>query len=1361
MLIHAAVAGRRISAGLPSLPGPGVLPIVINATHSSTQEHLHDLCALAPLEVGKISPAVPDVRATPFVNGALFDLTGQKRKSNTSTPPGLVLITHTGPDAGLIVDLRPGRYWLGRPGEGTPRALPEGTGILISDPAMSRIHAVLEVGARGVMIFDRGSSNGLWVDGRRVRRAGLSTSSRVRAGNTTFQVQVPGTGAPSPASIDDVPVEVALSPPQRPGAPALAASFLPLLLGTVLAVSTGMWFFLAFSVLGAVTAAAGLLAYRRRRTAFRRAEAMAAAVDRRRRQALHPTLGSRCLAALMCSMPWESAQRSHPGSAPFSTTADIGKRGAATFLRLGTGSLPANLSLPKQNGDWRPPTLEDVPVLLEARPGSVAYVRGNQRDVLGLCRALLLQVGTGDTGNRARAALLGTRADEIVCDARFLPGVQLIPARHESAAAAALTDLASASAGSLLLAVAPPGLGDAAGRIWAGLPEDVRALTCLIACADPDTDASPQRISPLDTAVSLGRDGGTVTKTGVEQTFHPDLLGARAFHRAALRLAASAPRGLPATELIPVSDPAEVLKAWEQNRPFRAAIGHAGGRPVNIHLVEDGPHILIAGTTGAGKSELLRALVSSLACQVSPSRLNFLLIDFKGGSGLAPLTELPHAAGFLTDLSQENVSRALISLRAELRRRESLLAGLSAADIDEFNDRAVPGAALPRLFVVIDEFKMLADAVPGALQELMRIAALGRSLGLHLVMATQRPQGAVTADIRANVSARLCLRVQSAVDSQDVVGCEDAAAIPASSPGRTVLRLPGAAPVVFQAFSTASPPQRVPLVQTLTDFLSAPARRIDGVPVPALDRIVAAVQSAAAAEGLPERASAPVQPPLPAELGPAPSPPDGHLRVGLADRPEEQAQDWLDWAPGKDSHLALVGLPDAGPVAAACALAGQHVTHLRGRHLYVLDGDGSLSWAAGRPQTGAYVPPHETKRAARTLAVMADILLERLAHRADGTHRADGAHRADGDSRADQADGAERPGMAESTKWPGLTVLVSGWGRWQESFRSNRSSTAEDILVSLARDGAAADICLLMTGNRELAAARFFQLLPNRLWFPAGLAEDALLTWPRMPELQPVPGRAFVQGPVVNGAAEGSRTVAQCFQRRWPAVHEPLPEGIPRPRRIDALPHSVRSHDLDPASAAGCFPVGLGGDELRTMEAKVLPGSVFLILGPARSGKTSLLGQFAAAAGNIPGQPGAAAFPARICRIGTPPGRVGEPGGSAPPPDGNLHGWLVLADDADQFPAEDQQLLIRLADRGAGVVLAAVPSYNLLSRLPVAARARMPRNGALLAPSQAGDGEFFGVRVEQEGRPFPGRGYLFDGGSAVEVQFAVPPAGLS
>ncbi|MER2135044.1 MAG: FtsK/SpoIIIE domain-containing protein [Arthrobacter sp.] len=1345
-MIHAAVCPAPREALPLAAPAGAPVALVINPTASTSGPDLAAILAdrftcpdahAGTLPVSSLGPGLPGLPG-----GVLFTA-GEHRPPLTARnrTPGLLLVIRTGPDAGRIEELVPGRYWLGRPGRGTSGIPPGSRGILMADPAMSRVHAELDVSPRGVTVTDCASRNGLWVDGKRVRRARLTTSSLIRTGDSSFQVGVPGSVPLARNSGPGEPLTVTASLPRPPGAGTLAASFLPLGLGIVLAATTGMWFFLAFSGLGALTAGAGLLAFRRRRQAFRRAVAAAAGRDRRRRQALYPDPGELALTALVPSVP---PRVPAPGEIPVRVPDDARQTGAGVNVRLGSGTLPANLVLRKPDENWQPPLLHQVPVTFHARPGTAVSVCGPRSDVLGLCRSMLLQLGR-DPSVPPGVILLGGDGGVFDADARLLPGVQLLPSNDE-AAACSVVELACAGAGPAVLALAPPGLAVPARRIWNALPERVRMATCLIVCEDENQPGTPDAAAG-DTAdrIVLGSAGSCLSMQGQDLCFLPDLVGPREFHRAAVRLASLVVSGPAAQSPAPCPDKGGIAAAWQSGLPLRALIGSASRAPVTLDLIADGPHLLVAGTTGSGKSELLRTLVASLACQVPPTRLNFLLIDFKGGSGLAPLAGLPHTAGFLTDLSPENVARALSSLRAELLRRETLLAQAHAPDLDTFNARTAHGQ-LPRLAVVIDEFRMLADSVPHAVEELMRIAALGRSLGLHLVMATQRPQGAVTADIRANVSACLCLRVQSALDSRDVVGCDDAAAFPASAPGRAVLRLPGEPPLTFQSVSTSADAQSaVPAVQTLAEFLAAPASMPRPAPGPGLDRITAAVRDAAAEAGYPSRAPAPVQPPLPEDLGSKPEPQPGHLRIGLADQPAIQAQDWLDWDPKCHSHLALLGLPHSGSQAAASVLARQHTAFLPGRHLYVLDGDGSLRWTAERAQTGAYVPPHETGRAARVLAVLSGLLLARLtgdtapglpAGRWPGNPKPHHAKPASGPPGA-------KPGSRQDH--PGITVLVSGWGRWQEALRAGRLSGAEDLLLGLIRDGAAADICLLMTGSRELAAARFFQLIPNRLWFPAGLSEDALLGWPRMPELQPLPGRAFVQGPVVRGTVPGAAATAQCYLNCGAGDPVPIPAGTSRPRRIDALPHCVRHQDLLPPAGPDSFPVGLGGDELETVQAQVQPGSVFLVLGPPRSGRTTLLETFAAT-----GRVG------KVFRAGA---GTGHQGSRMPPDAGSLRDWLVLADDADRLSAEQQQLLARLADREARLVLSAAPSFSLVSRLPLAGRSGPPRDGVLLAPGKPADGEFFGVRLELDGPPRTGRGYLFTGGQTVEVQFAAAAAG--
>ncbi|XAZ30390.1 FtsK/SpoIIIE domain-containing protein [Paenarthrobacter ureafaciens] len=180
----------------------------------------------------------------------------------------------------------------------------------------------------------------------------------------------------------------------------------------------------------------------------------------------------------------------------------------------------------------------------------------------------------------------------------------------------------------------------------------------------------------------------------------------------------------------------------------------------------------------------------------------FLFIDFKGGSGLGPLERLPHCAGLVTDLGGQGMKRVLESLRSEIRYREEAFHAGGVADIKDYRPPASGSVGpIPRLVLVIDEFRMLVDEEPAALRELMRIAAVGRSLGLHLVMATQRPQGALTADIRANVTTSIALRVQSEAESTDIIKTGVAAGIPVRLPGRAFLARAFGAPEEFQSAS--------------------------------------------------------------------------------------------------------------------------------------------------------------------------------------------------------------------------------------------------------------------------------------------------------------------------------------------------------------------------------------------------------------------------------------------------------------------------------------------------------------------------------------------------------------------------------
>ena len=308
----------------------------------------------------------------------------------------------------------------------------------------------------------------------------------------------------------------------------------------------------------------------------------------------------------------------------------------------------------------------------------------------------------------------------------------------------------------------------------------------------------------------------------------------------------------------------------------------AGGVVVTVDLVRDGPHAVIAGTTGSGKSELLVSWVLGLAHAHPPSEVTMLLVDFKGGATFGPLSALPHSVGVVTDLDGASARRAVESLRAEVLFRERALAAAAVSTIGALPD----GVALPRLLIVVDEFAALGTAAPELLPVFAAIAARGRSLGMHLLLGTQRASGAVSDDLLSNCAVRVALRLSSSADSSLLIGVATACELP-RIPGRALLSVGGESPVQLQ----------VPLAHQ-GDVVGAAARW----PRESLRR--------------------PWREPLPEAVGvedlPATDAPG--LAFGLTDLPAEQCYRAAIWHPPTDGALLVVGASGAGRTTALCAI---------------------------------------------------------------------------------------------------------------------------------------------------------------------------------------------------------------------------------------------------------------------------------------------------------------------------------------------------------------------------------------------------------------------------------------------------------
>jgi S-DNA-T family DNA segregation ATPase FtsK/SpoIIIE len=284
----------------------------------------------------------------------------------------------------------------------------------------------------------------------------------------------------------------------------------------------------------------------------------------------------------------------------------------------------------------------------------------------------------------------------------------------------------------------------------------------------------------------------------------------------------------------------EIVGIWVCRSPTIMS-GHCGGKtlprsdvPLGISatstlcvsLADDGPHALVAGTTGSGKSVLLQNWCLALAVKHPPSALNLVLLDFKGGAAFGMLAGLPHTVGCVSDLSLQQAIRALKGLECELKRREILL---QQAGVSSYEELAAPP---PRIVVVVDEFHALRQQLPGAEDRLGRIASLGRSLGMHIIVSTQNPLGQITSQIKANIALRICLRVQDPMQSIDVLGDSRAATISGRHPGYAYC-LGSEGIRAFQSLSVDRPEELVRALNTACRFIREEgARPIFTPPLP-------------------------------------------------------------------------------------------------------------------------------------------------------------------------------------------------------------------------------------------------------------------------------------------------------------------------------------------------------------------------------------------------------------------------------------------------------------------------------------------------------------------------------------------------
>jgi len=740
------------------------------------------------------------------------------------------------------------------------------------------------------------------------------------------------------------------------------------------------------------------------------------------------------------------------------------------------------------------------------------------------------------------------------------------------------------------------------------------------------------------------------------------------------------PAGVRLLDLLALPDPTgeEIAARWVRRPASTAAvIGTGYDGPLSVDLVRDGPHTLIAGTTGSGKSELLQTLVASLAVANRPDELTFLLIDYKGGSAFRDCVDLPHTLGMVTDLDGHLVERALESLAAELRRRERLLAEHGVKDHPEYQaarrrNPALP--PLPRLVLVVDEFATLVREVPAFIAGMVSIAQRGRSLGLHLVLATQRPAGVVTSDIKANTNLRIALRVTDPVESHDVIDMNDAAAIPPTVPGRALVRLAHRAVAPFQTGYAGAPREKgsgkkaagaavggsgsgsghrggsgagagamVDAGSAFEDAAGAPRAETWAVSVPwnklgralqvpeaeavvesgdytDLAALVEALREAAEELGI-DQQPAPWLPALPERitvdelprLGPGPKQVLAPIVYGLEDLPALQAQRPLVLDLETFGHLYIVGAARSGRTQAIRTLAGALAAKhsTADVHLYGIDASGgALTVLTELPHTGAVAHRADVDRV--------DRLLTRLGLELTRRQNLLAEHNS---ANLTELRAALPPGPR-----PAHTLLfIDGWEALYAAVNEYDNGRLVDEIVRLLREGAAAGMHVVIAGDRVLLSGRMGSLNENRILLRMTDRSDYMLiglSFSELPTAMP-PGRAWQSGslsetqlallaadPAGQAQTEALRTIGERARKRDEQVG-----AESRPLTVGVLPSEIDFADAY-AMVTERRPLlallGIGGDSAGPVMVDFAGrSSVFTVVGPPGSGRSNVLATLA------------------------------------------------------------------------------------------------------------------------------------------------------
>jgi S-DNA-T family DNA segregation ATPase FtsK/SpoIIIE len=1193
---------------------------------------------------------------SPLMPGAIVSVggPGEVTRNVTGDDVGKLRVL-SGPDTGLTVALGPGRHRIARDG-----AAP----VCLRDLDVSRsAHAWLEVSPDGsAVISDEGSTNGTFLNGQRVGRAPLHPQAVLQIGGDALQWTPTASGAlpmrrggdgwldfdRAYSAVPEVPkLEVAMPslPPETSNGTQLTAAVtagLTVVASVVAAVAFGQPMILLFAAVGAI----GFLVSR-----------SVEGNQKGRKEAEHRAACDRVWQQIQAHMPVEWQVRAQLAPSPDDVVATvIGQRPDlwarridsphGLTLRVGAADQPAQVEI--RGEPWpgfTPPVLNGAPASLDLRATGVLGIVGADRDVQDVLRWLLVQLAALRGPDDLRMVVMAAPGRSDLAWTRWLPHVhaggsaampcwlgnddQTVAARvDELVAEFTSRQEAKAKSSSVqfdeeIVVVLD---GALALREMPGMDVILRqgpSVGIYLICADR------RGMNECQGMLEVGTGGLRLTRTrgDVPITVGPDRLSAQGAERLARALSpmrdritfAQAQNALPTRvrllDMLGIDTPTpdDVLAQWEQGDgpQTRVVLGADANGATYVDLAKQGPHTMLGGATGAGKSILMQTLVTSLLLSNKPDEMNLVLVDFKGGSAFLPFENCPHVVSLIRSTGETAAdvfddaaaARVLASVRAEVSRRESVLARYNG-EIDDYwhrrrSDPSLP--PVPRLVMVFDEFARVLETSPDFLKELVNVAAKGRSLGMHLVLGTQSLQGKLSAELKNNISLRISLRQNEAADSTEVLDVPDAATIPGSLRGRGMIMCTTAEsrrPDMFQCGYLGDPPPSGANTGPVT------VRAVDwtqlGRPRPAVaaarsdgpndqDLAIAAIEQASARLGL-RAPFDPLLPALPARITldelprrvTAEMPPTA-VPFGLADEPEAQSQpaDFLDLM-GVD-RLMVAGGPQSGRTTFARALITSLATRFSPEqvHLYVVEQfRAGLSDYEDLPHCGAVFGPAEPDRVRRFVGWLEQEVQRRATTMQRGTS---------GDAR--------------------IVVVIDGWEHFED--HSNPAFLETSVVLRLREiiaTGAPLGVHIVVLGGHDMLSYKLPTFYSRRLLltFPKEDTRRAHLT-SKMTSPPPLPGRAVDAATgrhiqICDVELTPAELVAQCRRQG-----EADPALLPRP--FPSMPEMITVDRLAPLAMAPSrtwIPLGIGGPDTTTVGIDLFAGAhVLLVSGPAGSGRTT------------------------------------------------------------------------------------------------------------------------------------------------------------